>query len=139
MWSSSTRADGTADTPDILSFFQRTLNHTVVTELGEVEVLPDAVGTIENIEGLHDFTQGENDFVSELEDFLDDPVDDWKPVLMELLKVELDFVYGFLVPMPGLDTALAESALSKMADSHNMESVFHGLMETSEWSVYGED
>ncbi len=137
------RPDGTGDAPDILSYLQLYLNHQV----GGIELIPDAIGTYHGIEGLHDFTAEEYEFVDALKGALcsvgSADLDLLAVLTSGLFTLELgDFfdqyivLFPILLAVPGLNEELVMAAGGEMVDSHGFPSIYYGLMHGPDCNVY---
>lgn len=113
IWWTGARPDGTIDSPDILSLVQ-----------SASPLLPVALGTTHDIEGLYNLTSFEHTVVSTLVTSLSkiSSLADWPNVIAAILPA-----------------ILAASSGKKLVDSHLMDSVIYGLLhcDACRWNVYG--
>src|SRR5690606_36141613 len=101
--------------------------------------LPDAVGSpVHLIEGIHDLSAEEAEFIGDLERMLNDPaLVKLVPILAGIVSFDtnLDPLRLYL-PWFEFDYQTALSAVKKLFMSHGFESIYYGVMHGPGWNVY---
>jgi hypothetical protein len=121
--------------PDILTWVQRQFNDTI--NLGvRLPMLADAIGFDKPVFGLTGFTEEEKvEFVG-LNLLIGAIQEGNKSLLASWISGLLTRTFNFPTGIDEVRKARIEAILGKMADAHNMEHIFHGLMTGPGFNVY---